>query len=243
MSMLTWAEREVQLACKKEAPDRKDGEWDYGCSCYESALKGYKAMIEDDHSGTSWGFTRDILYRLMLGKPLTPIEDVPEVWDHTTWHEEGQYQCNRMSSLFKDVGPDGNVSYSDVSRVVVRDKLTGTTWHNGLADRLVGELFPITMPYWPSAKPYTVVVEEYLTDRKNGDYDTIHYVEIIKPDGTRLELNQYFAERETGFVEITEEEFRQRVAMHIVREEREKNEDHQSQGTMAENCSQRMEKC
>ena len=45
MSMQTWAEREIQIACERENPDRKDGEFDYGCACYESALKAYKSLI------------------------------------------------------------------------------------------------------------------------------------------------------------------------------------------------------
>ena len=226
MSMLTWAEREVELACKREAPDRKDGEWDYGCACYESALKAYKSLLEDEHSGMSWGLTRQILYRLMLGKPLTPIEDVPESWNHNEWHDEGQYQCNRMSSLFKYVDKNGTVRYHDVERVVVRDAISHTTWRSGLADRIVERIKPITFPYWPSAEPYTVIVEEFLTDRKYGDFDTIHYIEVIFPDGTKQVLDQYLGETENGFVEITEEEFKKRVAMHWAREEKEKNENH-----------------
>ena len=32
----------MEIACKREAPDREPGEWDYGCACYESALKAVK---------------------------------------------------------------------------------------------------------------------------------------------------------------------------------------------------------
>ena len=31
MSMKEWAKKEVELACKHENPDRKEGEFDYGC--------------------------------------------------------------------------------------------------------------------------------------------------------------------------------------------------------------------
>lgn len=31
--MECWAEDEVAIACRREKPDRKDGEWDYGCAC------------------------------------------------------------------------------------------------------------------------------------------------------------------------------------------------------------------
>lgn len=230
MGMLTWAEREVELACKREAPDRKPGEWDYGCACYESALKAYKSLMEDEHSGMSWSLTRNILYRLMLGKPLTPIEDVPEVWGHEEWHDEGDYQCNRMSSLFKHVEEDGTVRYSDVDRVIVKDNITGTTWHNGHASMIVEQHFPINFPYCPYDKPYTVMVTEYLTDRKNGDYDTVHYIEIITPEGMHMKLDEYYGETDDGFVKLTKEEAEKRVAMHYAREEREKHEDTESKG-------------
>ena len=84
MSMLEWAKKEVELACKRENPDRKDGEWDYGCACYESALKAFKSLLEDEHSGYSIGLTKNILVRLIEGKVLTPIEDTPDIWKQIT---------------------------------------------------------------------------------------------------------------------------------------------------------------
>ena len=79
--MKEWAEREVQIACKRENPDRKEGEWDYGCACYDSALKAFNSLMEDGHSGMSIEFTKQILNRLIDGKPLTPIEDTEDVWN------------------------------------------------------------------------------------------------------------------------------------------------------------------
>ena len=48
-SMERWAENEVAIACRREKPDRKDGEWDHGCACYESALKAFNDT-SDNHS-------------------------------------------------------------------------------------------------------------------------------------------------------------------------------------------------
>ena len=78
-SMERWAENEVTIACRREKPDRKDGEWDYGCACYESALKAFNSLCEDGHSGFSIGLTKAILNRLIINKPLLPIEDTNEV--------------------------------------------------------------------------------------------------------------------------------------------------------------------
>ena len=56
-----WAKREVEIACKRENPDWDGESFDYGCSCYQSALKAYKSLCEDGHSGYSFGATRNIL--------------------------------------------------------------------------------------------------------------------------------------------------------------------------------------
>lgn len=48
-NMLEWAKREVEIACKKENSNRKEGEFDYGCACYESALKAFESLCEDGH--------------------------------------------------------------------------------------------------------------------------------------------------------------------------------------------------
>ena len=70
MSMTDWAEYEVKLACKKENPDWDGESFDYGCSCYQSALKAYKSIMEDDHSGFSYSITKNILKRLLDELPL-----------------------------------------------------------------------------------------------------------------------------------------------------------------------------
>ena len=53
MSMLEWAKREIEIACKSERGNNDPSEWDYGVACYESAFKAYKSLMEDEHSGCS----------------------------------------------------------------------------------------------------------------------------------------------------------------------------------------------
>ena len=75
--------------------------------------------MEDGHSGMSIGITKNILNRLIAGKPLTPIVDTEDIWDAGVSFEkngERSTQCKRMSSLFKHVKADGSISYNDVSR-------------------------------------------------------------------------------------------------------------------------------
>lgn len=82
-SMDLWAENEVKLACEHEkSGDDGDGFSKYGCACYRSALKAFDSLMEDEYSGMSIiGITRNILNRLIAGKPLTPIVDTDDIWD------------------------------------------------------------------------------------------------------------------------------------------------------------------
>lgn len=223
MSMSDWAKKEVEIACKREAPDRKEGEWDYGCACYESALKAFLCLMEDDHSGFSFACTRNILNRLMRHKPLTPIEDTPDIWNDicSKDNETGEitYQCRRMSSLFKTVKADGSVSYSDVDRYYCyQPSNPDLTFGGGGASNILDAIFPIEMPYYPSTEPYAIACEEYLTDRKNGDFDTKVFISIKTPDGTVVPVNRYFGEVDGEWTELTKEQFDIRVELHIKRE-------------------------
>lgn len=222
MSMSEWARHEVELACKKEAPDRKDGEFDYGCVCYESALKAYLSLCEDSHSGASFSFTKNILIRLMNGKPLTPIEDTDDNWDPVYEHDGiTGYQCKRMSSLFKEVLPDGTVRFSANNYYCVDEK-TGTTYTGGGAAQVLEQFVePITMPYYPPTKDYEIHTREYLTDRKNGDFDTKVYLYIICPDGKRIDVNKAYKDYRQEWKEISKDELSARIFQHEIREKKE----------------------
>ena len=208
MGMKEWAEREVQIACERENPDRKEGEWDYGCACYESALKAFNSLVEDGHSGMSIGFTIQILNRLIDGKPLTPIEDTEDAWNERGTSKKGctSYQCKRISSLFKHVYPDGTVEYSDINRVVCVNIDNDSTWYSGMLRDIVDEMFPITMPY-SGEGPYKVYFRDFLYDPKHGDFDTRAVFYIKTPDGEDIGVYKYFKEDDNGFVEIDWEEY------------------------------------
>lgn len=207
MSMTDWSKREVEIACKieREANGTPEGEWDYGCACYESALKAYNILAEEGHSGYSWGITRNILMRLMDGKVLTPIEDTADIWNECGYRESYHvmYQCKRMSSLFKDVYADGTVKYHDTNRYYCFDiNNPNVPYSTGLCVNIVDEMFPITMPYCPPDKPYKVVCETLLTDPKNGDFEIRAILYIIDPDGNKIEVNRYFDCRGEGWKEV-----------------------------------------
>lgn len=215
-NMERWAENEVAIACRREKPDRKDGEWDYGCACYESALKAFGSLCEDGHSGFSIGLTKAILNRLINNKPLLPIEDTDEVWSDISdmsglRGEERNYQCKRMSSLFKYVYADGTVKYRDVDRYHgVNINCPDATYHSGLIDTVMDEQYPITMPYMPADRAFKIYTEDFLVDPAKGDYDTVGILYVITPSMEKVAINRYFKEAPNGFAEIDEEEYKER---------------------------------
>lgn len=232
MSLKEWAEKEIEIACKREKPDRKEGEWDYGCACYESALKAFKSLLEDEHSGLSISITKNILNRLIDVKPLTPIEDTDDIWtlEHVDKYYTSTYQCKRMRALFKYVYSDGNVKYHDIDRVIgVNINEPTYAYHNNFINNIIDEMYPITMPYMPYGKPFKVYTEEFLVDKKHGDFDTIAILYLTKPDGERVEINRYFREPESdieenceyhGWVEISKEEYEERKSRRIDKEDK-----------------------
>ena len=203
-----WAEEEIRLACNING--------EYARACYNSAIRAYKSLLKDGHSGASIHLTHEILNRLIDMKPLTAIEDVPEVWNDISMRksDEGtveQYQCKRMSSLFKDVYDDGTVKFTDVDRVSCIDIANPIiSWHCRLGDNIVDELFPIEMPYYPTKDPYKLYKEDFLVDPENGDYDTQGFFYLITPYGDKIEVNKFYKEQDGEWVEIEVEEYNDR---------------------------------
>ena len=195
MSLLEWAKKEVEIASKRERENNPEDKWNYGVACYESALKAFESLLEDGHSGMSIAITKSILNRLIEGKPLTHIEDTEDVWNKCyrgNGDNKTTYQCKRMSSLFKDVYDDGKVVYKDINRYYCINKNDpNISWHN--AD--------------------LIVCDELLTDPKNGDFDTIAVLYIQRAHGERVEVNRYFKEGDTSFIEISKDEYEERAAM------------------------------
>lgn len=218
MSMTDWAKREVEIACANEREDKDNGEWNYGCACYESALKAFESLMDDGHSEFSIHMTKQILNCLIEGKPLTPIEDTDDVWNDVTYgRNDGTvyYQCKRMSSLFKRVYKDGMVKYSDVDRITCVDVESGSHYHSGFVESIIDEMYPIQMPYYPR-RSIKVYCQELLTDRKNGDFDTIAILHAILPnqEGEMVNIERFFKESRNGFEEISKDEYNERWNMH-----------------------------
>ena len=53
-----------------------------------------------------------------------------------------------------------------------------------------------------------------MTDRKNGDFDTVGIFYAIKPYGEKVEINRFFKESEDGWKEIDEAEYIKRMSIY-----------------------------
>lgn len=203
MRMTEWAEQEVKYAIEQE-------ELEYNAACYKSALCAFRSLAKDGHSGFSMNATKNILSRLIDGKPLTPIEESDAIWKER-WVDRytgaKKFQCTRLFSLFKTVREDGTVSYCDIDRVFGRNWESSSRFQNGFLCNFVHKLFPITFPYMPEEKPYTMLVEEFLFIPGNGDFDTVGYLQLETPNGEVLDINRYFKDSDDSYIEITAEEY------------------------------------
>lgn len=200
--MKSWAEREINLAIQYEEENCEGDDSMYGVHCYESALKAFNLLLEDGHSGFSVQITRHILDRLCCGKPLVPIEDTEDMWELIDDRKDGTktYQCRRMASFFKDVHPDGTVKYRDLDRFCcINVDNPGASYTSGFINRIMSELYPITMPYLPLDESFTVFTEDFLVDPKAGDYDTKGILYCITPEGEKREINRYFKDGDGSY--------------------------------------------
>ena len=209
-----WAEerKAKEKSSKKEADDEMFIE--YACACVDSAAKAYKAMLKAESPVSDRA--KELLNRLIKGQPLSPITEddfqavlhMPlEEWEVNMLrrnHLKSSTRCPRMFSLFREEDLDGNVTYSDVERVVYMDQ-RGNTWGNGEITRIVDRMFPITLPYYPADKPFVVHGRDYYmegdedkSDEHRGTTNVTYYDYLITPDGKRVELNIKIDEREEG---------------------------------------------
>lgn len=225
MSLETWAEKEIEMVCQRErnsaAEVGHEEDAEYGIACYRSALKAFKSLLEDGHSGMSISITRQILNQLILGEPLSPIIGEDDEWEDVSYEgmPEGvikEYQNKRMSSLFKYVHEDGTVKYSDVQRVTCYesshdDIQGGVPFHNGFINRIIDEVKPITLPYVP--QHFKVYVTECLYEEDGGDFDTMMVDYMVDTDiQEEFPIHRYFKEDPTShsWVEISNHEYQTR---------------------------------
>lgn len=212
-NVIEWAESEVELAKSR----LKDDDGALLAEGYDIALKAYKTIFEGEGEGLSgcgFSFVSGVLKDLLDRKPLTPIADVPEVWNLIRETDEFcEFECSRRSALFKQVyKKDGRVTYHDVDRIVCMGENSpqhaGFTcrFYNGFISRLIEDKYPISMPYIPT-EPYVVKVSDFATNGAVGEFDTMFVKSVIHPNGKVETLNWYFKESPDGFINIDEAEY------------------------------------
>ena len=59
----------------------------------------------------------------------------------------------------------------------------------------------------PEKGKYKVYCQTFLTDKKNGDFDTQAILYFITPDGKRVNVNRYQTEKDGKMIDITKEEY------------------------------------
>lgn len=204
MAEKSWAENEVEIVLnnlkKKQTEDYK-----YTEAVLNAALEVYSVLAEQGHSGLSYNYTCQVLKDLLDRKPLTPITGEDDEWGDKETIQDGKacQQNKRRTSLFKYTFPDGTIKYSDVDRV--RSAEVGThdyCWCSGISTRVVDELFPITLPYYPEG---TFLVDFVTINSlcenilfNCGDYNGVFVYSFRTPDGKRYDVNRLFLEDEDG---------------------------------------------
>lgn len=200
MTTEQWAKNEVAIAMDKErkAAEKEDGAIGvgYANACYQSALKAYHSMCEDDHSGMSWSITANILIRLLREAPLTAIEEDEDCWSSKE-SLTGEDQCLRRFSLFRKKMPDGTYKYHDIDLVCTcyakKDHFCTCTSRKGdlIAEMFFGPL--ITFPYYPSPDRYQVRMIEFdnLCD-ENGN-EICYVISAKSPYGETKSIHDFYA--------------------------------------------------
>ena len=204
-----WAANEVDIAASiNRAP--------YYVECLKSAERAFNCLMNDSHSGMSISITKSILNRLIDRKPLTPIEDTPDVWrDSNIYHADYHvYQCKRMSSLFKYVYEDGRVEIHDNNRFLcteINNPYVPLSF--SIVPEILREKYPMTMPYMPDNESYHVTISTNLyDDNGRSDFDTFSIIKVTRPDGAVDLINRYFKYNGDTWIEIEKDEYLTRIS-------------------------------
>lgn len=185
-----WAKKEIKAF---NADCKKSEKFSFLQKRNKTALKLFKVVCKATY-GT---FTVAPTFNdLVEGVPLTPITDDNAEWKEV---ENNKWQSQRYPSLFKTIKKDGSIVYTDKNR---------KKWKLG-DDRILDDLFPISLPYLPSStKKFYVEVETWECLDGKSTVCWIQYV--ITPEMKYIPINKYYYDVDGERREITKEEFDER---------------------------------
>lgn len=192
--------------------------FDYVGECYKSALKAFKSLCDDGHSGLSHSITSGILKRMLDGLSLEEIQETDFTENEFSWTDDDgtkHIMCDKMPSLWKTIYPDGRITYSEQDRAVGIDADEGYSFSSKFVSDIINERYPITMPYYPDGCQYKVYTKFFLVYPENGDFDTQVILYIETPKGEKIPIRKFWHEKDGKMVEITEDEYNKLFEIYI----------------------------
>lgn len=191
--------QEVQLALShdKTMPD-------LARFVYSSALGAYAAVLQDNHSGSSWKITHSVIHRMLSELALTPVRDE----DFVSLDDEEPATTSRQYGLFKRLELDGSVTYTDIHRVEGVYLDTGEHFTSGLVRAVVDEMFPIKLPYYAPGTPYRVYVRTYCDKgypNDHHDFNREWLSHVVTPSGECVTIDRTWVHGLGGLTEVTDD--------------------------------------
>ena len=112
----------------------------------------------------------DSLKKLADGRPIKPIEDLPEKWVKIT--DSHEYHSD-YPNLTRRVYSHGTVEYSDSSRARKITTTSGTIWCSKLASKVADKYIPIQFPYVANAV-YVICTNYHDPSVDNSDFEYVY---------------------------------------------------------------------
>jgi hypothetical protein len=171
----------------------------YEAECCRDALNAF-SILSGRYNYVK-GHTFDILTRLVDGLPLTPItEDDFESYNYQSDHPDIKYtnHCIRMD-LDREIRRDGSITYHDYNRSYCIDE-NGNELRILKLERVIDEIYPIQLPYYPDSGKYVLYVEDFNVG--NNYYCRVYKIKV--PEGHTCAVHGIFYKNST---KIGEDEF------------------------------------
>lgn len=200
-----WAENEIAIA-------KKNTDW-YMNAAIDSAMRAFRCLCEDKHSGLSIQIAQEILNRLIDQLPLTELKDTDEFPIAYKDANATIYQASRCSAVMKTIRAPANASsgkWIDVGAQIfwidVGDKIYNED-QNCIVEAVHHETDPIVFPYFPDSNPIQYLVD---TVMEGSNVIAVHVIRRIRAFGRISEpVDKYYryVEDTSRIEEFDKEEF------------------------------------